>query len=278
MARRGVGKNNGFGRAIAFIGLGLCMGLCPLPSASAVDTQVGARVCGSNPSGALIDITQPVDDSVVNQSSVTFRGTVASASQIVIEVDGAYDGTLAIAANQTTFDTNISFPLGTHTVSMRAIEVCGGPDGTDSVVLTYEPAVEPSAGTDTDTSVDPQVTGAGVVITDDIIKEGDTVTQIEQLPVIGAAVSVVSDFAAAIGLESTVIGNNTPAIAGVARVGITVAALTSVVMATSLAPLAAQAIPGVSEAFNVSSHRSMLYLGWIIRGVGVLAMAFAYFL
>lgn len=284
MPWRDVVRSSGYLRAVVFIGLALFGALSQAPAAAAVsaDTQIGAKVCGSNPSGALLDITQPNDDSVVNQTVVTVRGTVASASQIVVELDGSYNSTVAMEANQVAFAIDLALPEGTHTITLRANEVCGGADGVDTVVVTYTPEIdEPSNGETTPTEIE----GGGVIINPEItdveteaIAENDIMRRIEQLPLIGAAVSVVSDFATAIGLENTIVGNNTPAIAGVARVGITVAALTSVVMASTLAPLAVQAVPGVSEVFNVSSHRSMMYLGWIIRGAGVLAMAIVYFL
>ena len=246
--------------------------------AAAVQTEIGATVCGTNPTGALIDITQPANDSVVNQSTVTFRGTVASASQIVVELDGQYNGTVALANNQTTFETDITLPQGTHTVSMRATEVCGGADGTDNIVLTYQPAVQPSTGAETDTAVGSNGQQTGVVISDGTISESSLGRSIEQLPVIGPIVSVATDLAAAVGLDTTLSANKSSVVAGAARVIITIVALASIVLATSLAPIAAQSLPGVSEIFNASSHRSMFYLGWVIRGVGALALIFAYFL
>ena len=262
------------GAVLVFYGL-----VASVSGVSAVDTEIGAVVCGSGAPGAFVQITQPANDSVVEQSTITLRGDVNNTAQVEVLIDGQQDSTVAIGSSQPTFVVDLTLSEGTHTIKVQANDICGGQGDDDSIVVTFQPQTEPSTGGTTPTTLDGNVTldGSPVPVNQGV-SENDFVRQIEQLPVIGAAVSVVSDFATAIGLESTVIGNNTPAINGVARVGITVAALTSVVMATSLAPLAAQAIPGVSEAFNVSSHRSMLYLGWIIRGIGVLAMAFAYFL
>ena len=64
----------------------------------AVDTQIGAVVCGTGSPGASIDITQPTDDSVVNQAVTTFRGTVNNTSQITVEMDGDYVSTVAIGS------------------------------------------------------------------------------------------------------------------------------------------------------------------------------------
>ena len=246
---------------------------------SAVDTQIGAVVCGSGAPGAFIQITQPLNDSVLEQPVVSFRGNVNNTAQIEVFIDGTQDRTVAIGANQTTFLTDLSLSEGTHTVTMKANDICGGQDDEDSVAITYTPAVsQPSTGGMTPTTLEGAVTLDGEPVNAEAVDDSEFMQQIEQLPIIGAAVSVVTDFATAIGLESTIASGNAPAATGVARVGITVAALTSVVMASTLAPMAAQAIPGVSEVFNVSSHRSMMYLGWVIRGAGLLALAFAYFL
>jgi len=239
----------------------------------AVDSQIGAVVCGAGSPGASIDITQPTAHSMVNQAVTTFRGTLSNTSQIVIEIDGDYVNTVAIGSNQTDFATDISLSEGTHTIAMTANDICGVKDASDSIVITYQPAVEPSNGGTTPTEVDKP---DQAVTTGEVIPPNDVFHQIQQLPVIGAAVSVVADFAVATGLESTISTGN--AIVGVSRVGLTVAALTSVVMASSLAPIAAQTVPGISEMFNVASTRSMLYLGWVIRGLGAFVLVLAYFL
>ena len=246
---------------------------------SALDMDIGVSICGNNVPAAAIDITQPVEDSVVNQPTVTFRGTVANTSMIEVEIDGQYASTVSVGPSEATFEFNLTLDAGTRTVGVRANAVCGGQVATDTVALTYQPISQPSGGGSTPTVIGEQaVAEDGTPIETEPVSENNIVKQIEQIPLVGAAVSIVSDFATAVGLESKVINGNAPAVAGVARVGVTVAALTSVVMASSLAPIAAQAVPGVSEIFNASSHRSMIYLGWAIRGVGVLAMAFAYFL
>lgn len=247
-------------------------------SANALDGQVGVSVCGADAPSAQIDITQPLSDSVVGQSPVTFRGTVANASQIEIDINGSYSETFALAANATSFQTDISLPVGTSTVKMTANAICGGQDESDSVVVTFQPATEPTNGGTTPTVVDGAVTLDGTPVVTEEIEKDDIAEIIESLPIVGPVASAVSDFASMIGLEATVASNNTPVVAGTARVALTVVALSSIVMAGSAAPLAAQAVPGLSELFNVQSHRSMLYLGWVIRGVALVALAIAYFI
>ena len=243
---------------------------------AAVDTQVGAKVCAEQVTEAQLSITQPNDDSLVSVPVVTIRGTVWNASQIILEVDGSYNSTLAIAANQSTFSSDISLTEGTHTIIATANEICGGADGVDSIVVTYQPATQPSSGSETPTDLDGTVTLDGKPAQP--IPSPEPVNPAESIPVIGNVVGLVSDFATAIGLQTTVAGNGVSTVGGAARVGLTVAALTSVVMAGTLAPVAAQAVPGISEVFDSGSHRSMVYLGWIIRGVGVLVLALAYFI
>lgn len=247
-------------------------------TAYAVDTEIGAVVCGNDAPGAAIEISQPINDSVVNQPTVTFRGTVNNTAQIEVFIDGSRDRTLAIGANQTSFQTDVTITEGTRTVEIVASDICNGQDASDSVAITYQPIAQPSSGGMTPTSVDAAQDQSGAAATDTPIRDDPTVRTIEQLPVIGAAVGIISDFASSIGLESTVFGGSVPITTGAARVGLTVAAVSSLVMASSLAPVAAHAIPGVSEVFHTGSHRSMIYLEWVIRGIGVLAMSLAYFL
>src|SRR6478672_4374877 len=108
-------------------------------TAHAVDTQIGVSVCGEGAPGSRIEISQPSDDSIVDQPTTTFRGTANNTSQIEIEVDGQYTSTIAIGVGQSSFSTNISLTEGTHTVSMTANDVCGGQDAVDNVVITYTP-------------------------------------------------------------------------------------------------------------------------------------------
>lgn len=267
-------NNARVGAAIAL----LFVVVCPL-SVKAEGTQIGAVVCGAEAPGASVSITQPVNDSVLDQTVVKLRGEVSNSAQLEIFINDIQDRTVAIGANQSTFQADLTLQEGTNTIVVRANDICGVSDGEDSVVITYTPAAQqPSSGGITPTIVAETVGDDSAPEARETIRRDDSTLTIEQIPVIGAVVGVVNDFATAVGLEATVVNGNAPAVKGAARVVITVTALTSVVMASSLAPVAVQAVPGVSEVFNVASHRSMIYLGWVIRGIGALAMAFAYFL
>lgn len=271
-------KSNSVKFVLASVLFAACLTWFSAVPLSAVDSQIGVSVCGEDAPAAQIDITQPLSDSVVGQSPVTFRGTVVNATQIDITVDGQYSATFALGANSTTFEKDVTLAVGTNTVTMTANAICGGQSATDSAVVTFQPATEPTSGGTTPTVVDGNVTLDGLPSDEaEVVQNDDIAEAIDRIPIIGAAVNLVSDFATTIGLESTVTGNNTTVVAGTARVALTVAALSSIVMASSVAPLAAQAIPGLSEVFNVTSHRSMLYLGWVVRGVGLVVLALAYF-
>lgn len=276
----GAAKNSLWLPVPTFLLAGLLLILvCTMPTAGAVSSNVDVAVCGAAVPAAQIDVTEPLSDSVVSNAVSTLRGTVANVTQVDITVDGQYNNSFSLGANEATFEVDITLSEGTHTITLTANAVCGGQTATANVVLTYSPEVtEPSSGGMTPTEIDGTTTLDGVPVEADAINQGDIARRIEQLPLLGAAVSIVSDFATSIGLESTVFGNNTPVATGAARVGLTVAAITMVVLASTLAPMAATSIPGVSEYFNVKSHRSMIYLGWAIRGVGALALALAWFL
>lgn len=265
---------------------GIVAGLCGLVSSvgvstivAAQDSEIGALVCGSGSPGASIQINQPINDSVVNVNPTTFRGSVNNTSQITIEIDGNYVNTLAIGNNQTMFSTDLSVSEGTHTIKMTANDICGGADADDSVVISYAPITSPSSGGTTPTAVGGSTTLAGQPTTGEPILDNNFTQIIDQIPVVGAAVNTVTDFVRAIGLESTITSSgDSLSLLGIARVAVTIGALASIVLASILAPMAITTVPGISEVFHATSHASMLYLEWVIRGVGVLAMALAYFI
>jgi hypothetical protein len=243
------------------------------------DTEIGVSLCGSSVPAAQLTVTEPASDSVVPNAVTSFRGTVANTTQVEIMIDGQFNNSVSIGANETTFQADVTLAQGTHTVTVTAIAICGGQNASQDIILTHQPAVEPSSGVTTPTEIPADTPDEGVVISSEPLEEGDVAAPgIEQLPVIGPIVNAVTDFSQSIGLSQTLAGSGAPLSVGVARVALTAAAVTSVVMAASLAPLALQAAPGITEVFHAGSHRSMIYLEWAIRGVGVLAMAIAYFI
>ncbi len=264
-------KSKLIGIVLLYLAIGSVVSNFLVVSASATDSEIGVVVCGASVPSTQIDITEPVSDSIVSQAVTTFRGTVANATQIEIAVDGNYSQTLAIGATDATFETSLTLTEGTHTVTMTAIGICGSQNTVDTIVLTYHQQGDPSNG-----DVTPTDLNTGVAVTDDPIHPDNTPQLLADVPLLAAVMGAMADFARAIGLEATM--QKTNVAVGVSRIGVTVVALTSVVMASSLAPIAAQSLPGLSELFNTASHRSMLYLGWIIRGLGVFVFVLAYFL
>jgi hypothetical protein len=270
----GVAKNKFSTRLIPLTAAGVLIGLhlSVLP-AFALDNSVNAVVCSNTGDGATITITQPASDSIIDQPSVTLRGQVANATQIEIEIDGQYVNTVPLGANQASYETDVTLSEGTHTIGLTAPDVCQHGDGTASIVITYHPTTPPSNGGTTPTDV-----GDGVVVGPDTNK-GDEPTglQITQLPVLGAAISTISDFASSIGLDTTFAGANS-VVAGSTRVGLTIVSLTLVVSAGTVAPAVMQAVPAMAQAAHVGNVRLRSYTGWGLRIGGLLLMGLVYFL
>lgn len=259
----------------------LAAGVCSLlllfmssPPAGAVNNDVSVAVCGPDASGASLVITEPNDDSVLNQATTTLRGSVSSASQIEVMVNGAYSDTIALGANQSSFSYALTLVQGTNTITLTANDICQVADATDTIVLTYEAVQEPSHGGSIPTDVP-----SGVVIGPEPGPPSelpDKRPDNRPLPIINEIEDVVRDIPRRIGLEHTVAGESVAVAAS--RIVLTITALSAVVLAPVLAPVALQTIPGLSVWFNPSSLRSARYLTWSLRGAGVLLLAVAYLL
>lgn len=131
---------------------------------------IGATVCTNS---STITLTAPVSDSVVTTAAVPITGTVTQTSQIEIQIDGTFDSILPLTIGQTTFSGTVQLTKGTHTITATAVSICPGTNGSASVVVTYEPAVEtPSTGGQTGTSTEGDKSSGGVTIN----SEGSTVT------------------------------------------------------------------------------------------------------
>jgi len=165
-------RNNS--KSIAFVAIAFAACLVLGTGASVpvhAQTVVGATICSDGPA---ISITSPGSDSVVTSSTVTLDGTVDQASQIEIRVDGVFDSTIPLDIGQTSFSAAVQLTTGTHTIEVRAVNTCAGPNNTASVVVTYAPAPqEASTGSDTSTTVE----GVGVTAPD--ATTGDTSQQVD---------------------------------------------------------------------------------------------------
>lgn len=242
----------------------------------ATNNNVSAVICGGDAPGAGIDVTQPNDDSIVTQPTTTFRGTVSNATQIEVTIDGQYAATLAVGINQATFAIDLTLSEGTHTATFTANDVCLAANASDSVVVTYQVVTEPSDGSSVPTDV-----GDGTVI-GSTGEDADTEPVSEKgwprsIPVIGEVVDdFISDVTRKAGID-TAFKTSNPTI-GTIRVGLTVVALSAVVMAGSVAPLVIQASPGLWVIFGTTRQASRRIVTWSLRAGGVLLMAVAYFI
>lgn len=116
----------------------------PIPL-HAANTQVDVLIC--NPSTtAQLTINEPQSDSTSTSPNIAIKGTALYTSQIEIYVDGGYNKTIALANGVTTFETNIRITPGTHTISLTAIDVCGGAPDTKHLVITYQQQPRPTPG------------------------------------------------------------------------------------------------------------------------------------
>lgn len=113
-------------------------------------TAVGATVCQTE---SMVSLTQPVSDSTVTTATVPLAGSVMQANQIEVYVDDVFDSTIPLAMGQTTYTGAVQIAEGTHTIKVIAVNVCPGPNGSASSVVTYEPPPEtaPSTGNETPT-------------------------------------------------------------------------------------------------------------------------------
>lgn len=126
------------------------VGVATAPASLAQQTTVAATVC--MPTSSLT-ITQPVSDSTVTEASVPLAGTVNQANQIEVYIDEIFDHTIPVGVGQTSFSDAIQLAQGTHTIKLVAINICPGPNGSASSVVTYEPPPNTGdgGGTETDT-------------------------------------------------------------------------------------------------------------------------------
>ncbi len=225
----------------------------------AVDTGVNAVICGQDAPGASIDITQPNDDSIVNQPASTFRGTVANATQIEVEIDGQYDSTVTIAYNQATFAIDLSLTEGTHTVKLTANDVCQVKNASDSIVITYQPVDEPSDGGSTPTDVD----GGTVVDPDGPAPTPSDGPWFERSPLLKGVTEFVADVGRLLGIDRPFVGDGP--VLGIIRTTSVLGALFVIAMAGALAPWVQQRVPRLRSPFGMTTTASHRLVTWLLR-------------
>lgn len=156
------GLSSGAARRLV-LGVMCCVGLVAVPlPASAVSSESRIDVLLCNPDDqASLTITDPPSDSVTTQPEVTVTGTVNNATHIDILVDGNFDHAFALGANQNSFTTTVHLSKGTHTITVKAIAICGFPDVSRSVVVTYQPTSPPTPPIPTPSPGPSQSAGGG---------------------------------------------------------------------------------------------------------------------
>lgn len=101
-----------------------------------------------------IAISSPQSDSIINVPKVPISGEVTYISQIDFFIDDVYSNTVALGYSATNFSSTVALAPGTHTIKLTATDSCSQTTFTDSVVITYEPATQPSTGETVETLVE----------------------------------------------------------------------------------------------------------------------------
>jgi hypothetical protein len=117
------------------------------------DDNIEVMIC-PDPSQSSLMVREPQSDSVTDQPSADINGSIQLISQIDFFIDDVYNHTLALAHQDTSFSTKISLSPGTHTLKLVATDSCSNTVHTESMIITHEPAIQPSIGQNVDTQVE----------------------------------------------------------------------------------------------------------------------------
>ncbi len=248
--------------AALFISLGIIFS----PVASATTTQVNAAICGDV--GSTITITSPLSDSTVDVPSLVIEGTVANATQITSTVNGQYSQTLALSISQTTFELTETLAAGTNTIELVANDVCQVQNGSDNVIVTYEPDTDPGSGGETPTEID----GGGVVIGGQPqlgLEDQPLYEKIRTLAVVGPLFQLVEASLRAIGLDATI--ERSGILATALRVGLLFGGLMMVLFASViLQNFNLKIITAMHAVLPRGMRGKWLYRLWTVRLFGLL--------
>jgi|GEM_PF-4798554 len=142
--------------------------------AHAYGTTITTVVCGPL-TGSMVSITSPASDSTVNQASFLVSGMVSGATQIEVRIDDVYNSTIPVSVGQTQYLVTVTLTTGTHTIKVIANDICAVKNDEASLVVTYQPSVVPTPGSEVPTETDPTLTpdgsayvgnvSAGVIVT-----------------------------------------------------------------------------------------------------------------
>ncbi len=108
--------------------------------AHAADTTINATICDDQP--PLLTINSPISDSTVSTNTVELSGTSLRTTQINITQNGTPSQSVAIG-NDASFSTQLSLTQGTNTIELDTYFSCNQTHTTTTLVVTYEPTVQP---------------------------------------------------------------------------------------------------------------------------------------
>ncbi len=174
----------------------------PFSSLRAADTEVIVNVCGGSVTGSSITINSPQNDSVVSSQQVVVSGNVSNATQIEITIDGNYDSTLPLDPQANTYETTVNLSPGTHTIELVANDVCGQLNDSASVVVTYEPTIQPGTGAPGATIISPGNGGVSVGSGPAFSSNGDN-SFLSNVPIVSDIVAAGADIARALDFDTS---------------------------------------------------------------------------
>ena len=165
-------------------------------SAQAPDDNVEVMVC-PDASQSSFTVSMPQSDSVTDQEKTVISGSVLLISQIDFFINDTYSHTVALGGRDVEFSSVMSLPPGTHTLKFVATDSCSNVTHTQTVVVTYEPAIQPSIGNEVPTRVGDQpnvdaVVGEDIVPPKSIAQEVMENFSISPIIIIGTALDITS--------------------------------------------------------------------------------------
>jgi hypothetical protein len=123
-----------------------------IPTYSSAQSTIVTRIC-NDVDGATITITSPVSDSLINESTVTVTGSVTQSNQLEVFVDDAFNGVVSLDSSVSSYSTLIQLPIGTHKITITAVDACQVKNASQSIVVTYQSAQAPSTGSEVPTGI-----------------------------------------------------------------------------------------------------------------------------
>lgn len=231
-------------------------------------TVISAQVCDNT--GSTVSITNPKNDSVVNQSTIEVKGKVANATQLSVTVDGNFSQTIPIGSTQKSYSFKLTLSEGTHTVHVEANDVCGISNGTSQIVVTFETNAGPSTGGETPTTAGGVLVGGEPIET----KDEDVYQKIKNNWLGGPLIRLGENAYDFTGLDATF--ENSGWVAGALRVMTFSAGMMTIAFTTlALQTYAAGFMEWFGKFLPENPILNHQYQLWTLRGLGLLIMTLA---